>query len=62
MHQNIELSPAKLETTIVRLRQAGQCAPIIVRRITDGYVLVDGLYRLTVARELGWEQLPAIVE
>jgi len=33
-----------------------------VRRVKDGYILTDGLYRLRAAEALGFERIPALVE
>jgi len=30
--------------------------------VRDGYLLLDGLYRLQAAWELGWERIAAVVE
>jgi ParB-like chromosome segregation protein Spo0J len=40
----------------------GITPPIQVRRVRDGYVLSDGLYRLRAAEALGLERIPALVE
>ena len=41
------LNPAKLDNAIARVRRDGAIRPpITVRRARDGYLLVDGLYRL----------------
>jgi len=43
-------------------RQGGAIEPIVVRRLRDGYRLVDGLRRVQVAEALGLEDVPAVVE
>jgi Cft2 family RNA processing exonuclease len=57
------LDPAKTQRAITRAQYAGgQFEPVRLRRVGDGYRLVDGLRRLAVAHALGWESVPAIVE
>jgi uncharacterized protein len=60
--QSLTLDPAKLEKAMQRARTMGIAPPIQVRRARDGYVLVDGLYRLRAAEALGLERIPAAVE
>jgi len=60
--QSLELDPARLEKAIERARQMGITPPIQVRRLRDGYMLSDGLYRLRAAEALGLERIPAQVE
>ena len=60
--QSITLDPAKLEKAVERARQMGITPPIQVRRLRDGYTLVDGLYRLRAAEAIGLEKIPALVE
>ena len=61
-HQSLNLDPAKLEKAVQRARSLGINPPILVRRVRDGYVLTDGLYRLRAAETLGLERIPAVVE
>ena len=57
------LNPAKLDNAIQRARRDGRIAPpISVRRLRDGYLLLDGLYRLRAAQALGLERVAAVVE
>ncbi len=61
--QKIALSPDKTLKAVERARRIGRVSPPIqVRRLRDGYLLLDGLYRLQAARTLGWERIPALVE
>jgi hypothetical protein len=60
--QTLSLDPAKLEKSIERARRMGISPPIQVRRVTDGYILTDGLFRLRAAEALGLERIPAIIE
>jgi len=60
-HQSLHLDPAKLEKAARRARTMGIVPPIQVRRTRDGYLLVDGLYRLRAAETLGWERVPAMI-
>lgn len=64
-HQSLALDPVKLDKAIQRARRMGQITPPVqVRRSRsgDGYILVDGLYRLRVAEALGLDRIPAIIE
>ncbi|MFH0981611.1 MAG: MBL fold metallo-hydrolase RNA specificity domain-containing protein, partial [Planctomycetota bacterium] len=47
--QSLSLDPARLNKAIERARLMGITPPIQVRRVRDGYVLSDGLYRLRAA-------------
>jgi ParB-like chromosome segregation protein Spo0J len=60
--QALSLDPAKLEKAIERARRMGIAPPIQVRRVADGYILTDGLFRLRAAEALGLERIPAIIE
>jgi len=61
-HQSVDLDAVKLEKAVARARMLGITPPIQVRRLADGYLLNDGLYRLRAAESLGLERIPAIVE
>ncbi len=61
-HQSLSLDPDKVEKAVERARSMGITPPIQVRRVRDGYVLTDGLYRLRAAEMLGLERIPAVVE
>jgi len=60
--QSLRLDPLKLEKATERARHMGITPPIQVRRVKDGYILLDGLYRLRAAEALGLVRLPAVVE
>ena len=60
--QSLSLDSAKLEKAIQRARTIGINPPILVRRVRDGYILTDGVYRLRAAETLGLERIPAVVE
>jgi hypothetical protein len=60
-HQSLNLDPAKLDKAVERARHMGVKPPIEVRRVRDGYLLNDGLYRLRAAEKLGWDRIPAVV-
>jgi hypothetical protein len=60
--QAIQLNPEKLLKTIERARRDGISPPIQVRRLRDGYLLEDGLYRLKAAEALGLNRLPATIQ
>jgi Cft2 family RNA processing exonuclease len=62
-HQSLVLDQAKLEKTIERARRLGSVLPpILVRRSGDGYILMDGLYRLRAAQALGFNRIQAEIE
>jgi ParB-like chromosome segregation protein Spo0J len=62
-HRELPVDPAKVEKAVERAQRLGQISPPIqVRRIEDGYLLIDGLYRLRAAEKLGLDEIPAIVE
>jgi Cft2 family RNA processing exonuclease len=62
-HRELELDPAKVEKAAERARRLGQITPPVqVRRTEDGYLLVDGLYRLRAAEKLGLDEIPAVIE
>lgn len=61
--QGMALNPAKLDNAIARVRRDGVVRPpITVRRVRDGYLLVDGLYRLRAAQVAGLSRVAAVVE
>ena len=54
---------AKLDRAIQRLRRDGAVRPpVVVRRVRDGYLLLDGLYRLRAAQAVGMEQIAARID
>jgi uncharacterized protein len=61
-HQSLSLDPARLEKNIERARLMGISPPVQLKRTRDGYLLLDGLYRLRAAESLGLERIPAVVE
>ena len=61
--QSMVLKAEKLDKAIGRARRLGTIEPpILLRRTPDGYILLDGLYRLRAAQALDMERIPAIVE
>jgi len=50
---------AKLRAEIA---QKGLCEPIIVRKRGDGYEVVDGEHRWRICRDLGWQEIPCIIQ
>lgn len=50
---------AKLRAEI---RQKRLCEPIIVRKRGNVYEIVDGEHRWRICRELGWKEMPCIVQ
>ena len=63
VQQGLTLNPAKLDHAIQRAQRDGRIAPpIVVRRVRDGYLLLDGLYRLRAAQAIGMERIAATVE
>ena len=56
----VEDNMAKLRVEIAR---KGLPEPIIVRSRGDGgYTIVDGEHRWRICRELGWQEIPCIVQ
>jgi Cft2 family RNA processing exonuclease len=61
--QSLTLDPEKSRKALERAQREGRIhPPVRVRRVRDGYVLLDGLYRLQAAQALGWERIAAVVE
>ena len=61
--QALALDADKQQKAVEQLRQGGRVnKPIRIKRVTDGYILLDGLYRLRAAQILGWERITATVE
>ena len=50
---------AKLQ---VEIGQKGLCEPIIVRKRGEGYEIVDGEHRWRICRDLGWPEVPCIIQ
>ena len=50
---------AKLKAEIAA---RGMCEPILVRIRGDGYEIVDGEHRWQVCKELGWQEMPCIIQ
>lgn len=46
----------------LEISQKGLCEPIIVRCRGDAYVIVDGEHRWQICRDLGWKEIPCIVQ
>lgn len=49
------------KNTCEAIRITGVMAPIIVRQEGERYIIVDGYERLMCAKELGWQEVPAVV-
>ena len=63
MHQGLALNPAKLNKALTRTRRDGFVSPpILVRRLRDEYLLLDGLYRLRAAQTLSHTHISAEIE
>ncbi|MBI4672828.1 MAG: MBL fold metallo-hydrolase [Chloroflexi bacterium] len=61
--RTLTLDAEKQRKATGQLRSPGRASkPIRVRRGREGYILLDGLYRLRAAQELGWETIAAVVE
>ena len=59
--QGMALNPAKLDNAIARVRRDGAIRPpLTVRRTRDGYLLVDGLYRLRAAQVVGLARVAVV--
>jgi len=44
------------------ISQKGLCEPIHVRSRGEGYIIVDGFHRWQICRDLGWADIPCIVQ
>ena len=51
------LDPKKVQEIAESILEAGQQAPILVRKDGERYVLVEGLHRLEACRQLGEETI-----
>jgi Cft2 family RNA processing exonuclease len=60
--QALALNPERLNKAVERASNMGISPPVQVRRARDGYILIDGLYRLKAAQILGLERIPAEVQ
>jgi len=61
--QGLSLDADKSRKALERAQRSGQISPPVrLRRVRDGYLLMDGLYRLRAAQALGWERIAAVVE
>jgi len=44
------------------IAERGMCEPILVRKRGDGYEIVDGEHRWQICKELGWQEIPCIIQ
>ena len=51
-----------LEALAASMAREGLHEPILVRAVTQGYIIVDGNRRLMACRMLGWREIPARVQ
>ncbi len=58
----VQLDEDKLQRAVERVRRIGVQPPVKVRRQRDGYLLIDGKYRLEAALRAGMTHVPAVVE
>jgi ParB family chromosome partitioning protein len=56
-----EFDPGAIADLKASIEQNGLIQPLVVRRVQDGFELVAGERRLRAVRDLGWEEVPAIV-
>ncbi|WP_164982716.1 ParB/RepB/Spo0J family partition protein [Leisingera sp. NJS204] len=55
-------SPTAVASIVSSIQEVGSILqPLLVRRVKDGYRLMDGLHRLTAAKEAGLEEVPVKV-
>ncbi|WP_044008637.1 ParB/RepB/Spo0J family partition protein [Leisingera methylohalidivorans] len=55
-------SPTAVASIVSSIHEVGSILqPLLVRRVKDGYRLMDGLHRLTAAKEAGLEEVPVKV-
>lgn len=55
------LEPDKYEVLKQAIEAYGFLQPVLVRKDSTGYVIVDGVHRVRAARELGMVAVPAVV-
>lgn len=55
------VSAAAVDTLVFSIRELGLLHPLQVQKIKGGYRLLDGMHRLTAARELGLVEVPVSV-
>ena len=61
--ESLAVDPQKQQKVVEQLQRLGHVnKPVRVKRVAEGYVLLDGLYRLRAAQALGWELIAASVE
>lgn len=56
-----EVRDSFVETLILMAEDTGITTPIHVRRVRDGYVLIDGAHRLAAARRMGMADIAALL-
>lgn len=55
-------SPTAVASIVSSIHEVGSILqPLLVRKVKDGYRLLDGLHRLTAAKEVGLEEVPVKV-
>ncbi|MDE4175774.1 ParB/RepB/Spo0J family partition protein [Phaeobacter sp. PT47_59] len=55
-------SPTAVASILSSIHEVGSILkPLLVRKVKDGYRLIDGLHRLTAAQEAGLEEVPVRV-
>ena len=60
---NPNVVPAEILAKLrAEIAQKGLCEPIIVRSSGNGYIIVDGEHRWQVCKELGFKEIPCIVQ
>lgn len=54
--------PVKLNSLMGSIKREGIISPLIVEKVGDKYLLIDGERRFRAAQQLGLKEVPAIVE
>ncbi|AZV77962.1 hypothetical protein EBB79_08680 [Parasedimentitalea marina] len=55
-------SPTAVASIVSSIQEVGRILqPLLVRKVKDGYRLMDGLHRLCAAKEVGLEEIPVSV-
>jgi len=56
-----QLDPEILDELRESIKEHGILEPLLVARVEGKYVLIDGLHRLVIAKELGMDKVPCVV-
>ena len=57
-----QVDPEIMEELRESIKQHGILEPLLVAKVDDNYILIDGLHRMLVAKELGMDKVPVIIK